>query len=132
MKRTALLLCLSLAASLASGCRKTSFGAGCEKSVDLTAPWTELGLPLDEEKTRVCASSAQELKLRSYVWKSAGEAQPVFENVLVAAGYKKDRCTGGACWFDKTDHTVGVHPMEFKVKKSTLVTVALTWRPDSR
>lgn len=132
MKRIALLLCLSLVAATAAGCRKTSFGAGCEKAVDLTAPWTELGVPLDEDKTRVCASSAEELKLRSYVWSSAGEAQPVFENLLVAAGYSKDRCTGGACWYKKAGTSVGVHPMEFKVKKSTLVTVVLTSRPNSR
>ncbi len=44
----------------------------------------------------------------------------------------KDRCTGGACWYKKAGASVGVHPMEFKVKKSTLVTVALTSRANSR
>jgi hypothetical protein len=132
MKKTAAVLVISLALPLAaSGCRKTSFGAGCEKSAELTAPWTELGLPLDEKKARVCASSATELKLRSYSWTSIAEAHPAFEQVLVAGGYTKDRCTGPACYYDKDGNTVSVHPIDFKVKDRSLITVVMAMRPDS-
>jgi len=126
MKTFAVALLLSLTAA-ATGCR-TNYGAGCEKSADLTAPWTDLALPIDEDKTRVCASSAQELKLRSTSWSSADEAQPAFEKALAAAGYARQRCSGAACYYDKAGHTIGVHPMEFKVKKTTLITVALSSR----
>lgn len=131
MKKTAVVLCLSLAASLMlAGCRKTSFGTGCEKSAELTAPWTELKLPLDEKKARVCSSTTDELKLRSYSWTSVSEAQPAFEQVLVAAGYSKDRCSGQACYYDKGGNTVSVHPIEFKVKDKPLITVIMTQKPD--
>jgi hypothetical protein len=130
MKKSAVLIVslvslVSLAA--ATGCR-TNYGAGCEKEAGLTAPWTELGLPIDEDETRVCASSAQELKLRSSSWKSAGEAQPAFEKALAAAGYAKERCNAQACYYERGGQSIGVHPMEFKVKKSTLITVVLSVR----
>ena len=133
MKKTAVLICLSLASSLAaSGCKKTSFGSGCEKSVDLTAPWTDLKLPLDEKKARVCQSTADELKVRSYSWTSASEAQPVFEQALTAAGYTKDRCLAQACYYGKAGTKLSVHPMDFKVSGKSLVTVVLDIKPDAR
>ncbi|HTE51277.1 MAG TPA: hypothetical protein VK698_10445 [Kofleriaceae bacterium] len=133
MNRTSLVLCVSLASTLlAAGCRKTSFGAGCEKSAELGAPWTDLALPIEEDKTRVCSSSPEELKLRSYSWTSASEAQPAFEKVMLAAGYTKDRCAAAACYYDKAGFTVSVHPIEFKVKSKNLVTVVMSRKPDPR
>jgi hypothetical protein len=131
MKRNAVLLGVLITCSLSVGCRKTQFGAGCEKAVDLGAPWTDLALPLDEDKTRICSSSPDELKIRSYTWKSAEEAQPAFEKVLSAAGYQKDKCSGQACYYEKAGLRVSVHPIPFKVDKKSLVTVVLTVRPDA-
>lgn len=130
MNRSVMALCLSLVAlAAASGCRRTNFGAGCEKAAELGAPWKDLGLPIDEDKARVCSSSAQELKLRSAQWGSAGEAHPAFEQALVAAGYTKDRCTGPACYYEKAGERVSVHPIDFGVKGKKLVTVVLGVKP---
>jgi hypothetical protein len=131
MKRNAVFFGVALACSLSAGCRKTKFGAGCEKSADLSAPWTELSQPNEEDKTPVCSTTPDELKLRSYTWTSAEEAQPAFEKVLTAAGYQKDRCSGPACYYDKAGTTISVHPIPFKVEKKSLITVVLTQRPDA-
>lgn len=133
MNRSVCALCLSLISLVTvSGCRRTYFGAGCEKVAELGAPWKDLGLPIDEDKTRVCSSTVEELKLRSAQWGTAGEAHPAFEQALLAAGYTKDRCTGPACYYDdKAGATVSVHPIDFKVKGKTLITVVLGVRPDT-
>jgi hypothetical protein len=117
-----------LAAS--SACGKTNFGSGCEKPAELTAPWTDMGLPIDASLTRVCESTAADLKLRSYAWKGKDEAGAALESALTSAGWTKDRCTGQACYFDKDGFQVSVQPMDFEVKKKTLATVAMRYTED--
>ena len=117
---------------LGGACGKTDYGSGCEKATDLGAPWTGMSLPLDDKKTRVCESSAEELKLRSYAWTSKDEAGPALEQALVAAGWAKDRCTEQACYYDKEGYEVSVQPMDFEVKKKKLVTIAMRHKEDAR
>jgi hypothetical protein len=131
MERARIAFTTTLLAALvatATACGRTSFGHGCEKAVELTAPWTDLKLPLDEKQARVCESSAQEVKIRSYAWTKPDEAQTAFEQALSAAGYAKDRCTGAACHYKKDGQTVSVHPMDFKVKNKKLVTLVVRMR----
>jgi hypothetical protein len=120
--------CLLLLGSLA-GCKK-DFGAGCEKPVDLSSPWSELGLPLEEGVSRVCSVSAEELKVRSYTWSDKAAATTAFEQALTASGHTKDRCSEQACYYDKDGFEVSVQPMDFEIKKKKLVTVALRRRAD--
>ncbi|MEM6996382.1 MAG: hypothetical protein AAF721_38105 [Myxococcota bacterium] len=127
--RTLLSLCM-LTLSL-SACKKTRFGVGCEKATSLTAPWTELSLPIDPDKTRVCESSSDALKLRSYTWTEPGPAKAAFQSAIEGAGYTQDRCTDKACYYDKDGMTVSVQPQTFKVKKRKLVTVMLRSRKDA-
>lgn len=115
-----------LLAVAATGCSK-KYGVGCKKEVEMTAPWTELGLPIGDD-TRVCESGSDMLKLRSYAWTKEDEAQKAFAAALDARGYQKDRCTQQACWYDKDGWRVSVQPMDFKVKKKKLVTVVLRRR----
>lgn len=110
------------------GCGK-KYGAGCEKAAELSAPWTELGLPV-EGNTRVCSSSSDELKLRSWEWDTKEEAQTALETAILAAGYSKDRCTGQACYYDKDGYTVSVQPIDFKMDKKNLQTVVMRHQKD--
>ena len=121
----------SLAVMLCA-CGKTDFGSGCEKAVDLVAPWTEMSLPLEDGQSRVCEVSGEELKLRSYTWKTKEEAGPALKTALTGAGWTEDRCTEPACYFDKDGFEVSVQPMDFEVKKKKLVTVALRHKADPR
>lgn len=121
----------TLVLALVPACKKTRFGVGCEKAAALTSPWTELSLPIDEDKTRVCESSAESAKLRSYTWTTASAAHEAFKTTLLAAGYVEDRCSGPACYYDKDGWQVAVQPATFKVKKKDLVTIALRRRQDS-
>ena len=123
-------LLLVAVCSLAA-CKKTKFGAGCEKSTALTSPWTELSLPIDEKETRVCESSADSAKLRSYAWTKTSDAQSAFESALTSGGWAKDRCGDKACYYDKDGYQIAVQPAEFKIKKKKLVTVMLRHRKDS-
>jgi hypothetical protein len=113
-------------------CGKVDFGTGCEKAVDLQAPWTEMGLPLEDGQARVCEASADELKVRSYTWTTKEEALPALKQALVAAGWAEDRCNQQACYFDKDGFEVSVQPMDFQVKKKKLVTIAMRHKADPR
>jgi len=119
----------SLAMSLCA-CGKVDFGSGCEKPVDLVAPWTEMGLPLEEGQARVCEVSGEELKVRSYTWKTKEEATPALKQALSSAGWTEDRCTEQACYYDKDGFEVSVQPMDFEVKKKKLVTIAMRHKTD--
>lgn len=122
-------LCLVALAFALPGCKK-QWGAGCKKSSSMSGPWTELSLPVDESKTRVCESSSDALKLRSYEWSTVDSAQSAFESSLTAAGWAKDRCSDKACYYDKDGYQVSVQPSEFKIKRKKLVTVQLRHRKD--
>ena len=126
MKITTTAFCLALLFA-GGGCKK-KYGAGCERAVDLTAPWTELALPIDGDETRICESGSQRLKLRSYRWKERGTAAAAFDSALAGAGLTKDRCNQQACYYVKGDQKIGVQPMDFRVGKKRLVTVVLTAR----
>jgi hypothetical protein len=115
-----------------SGCGKVAFGNGCDKAVDLVSPWTDMALPLEDGKARVCEASTEALKLRSYTWKSKEEAGPALEQAMVAAGWAKDRCTAQACYYDKDGFEVSVQPMDFEVKDKKLVTIAMHHKADAR
>lgn len=119
-------------ALLLGACGKHDFGTGCEKPVDLVAPWAAMGLPLEEGQARVCEASAEELKVRSYTWKSKEEATPALKQALAAAGWTEDRCSEQACYYDKDGFEVSVQPMDFEVKSKKLVTVALRHKADPR
>ena len=118
-----------LAGSLCA-CGKVDFGSGCEKPMDLVAPWTEMGLPLEEGQARVCEVSGDELKVRSYTWKTKEEAVPALKQALSSAGWSGDRCTEQACYYDKDGFEVSVQPMDFEVKKKKLVTIAMRHKAD--
>lgn len=111
-------------------CGKTKFGVGCEKAVQLTSPWTDLSLPIDEKKTRVCESSSDSLKLRSYTWTTESEAQSAFKAAMTGAGWVEDRCGDKACYYDKDGYQVSVQPAEFKIRKKKLVTIMMRRRKD--
>lgn len=120
---------LSISFVLAS-CGRSDYGSGCEKGVEPTAPWTEMGLTLADGNTRVCKVSPDELTFRSYAWKNKEEAAAALEQTLVASGFVKDRCSGPACYFDRGGQEVSVHPMDFAVKKRKLVTAVMHLRAD--
>lgn len=115
-----------------AACGRTNFGSGCEKAVEIVSPWKEMVLPLEDGQSRVCEASAEELKIRSYTWKSKGDAAPALKAALLGAGWTEDRCTGEACYYDKDGFEVSVQPMDFEVKDKKLVTVALRHRADAR
>jgi hypothetical protein len=121
-----------VALTILAACGRTNFGSGCEKAVELVSPWKEMALPLEDGQSRVCEASAEELKIRSYTWKSKGDAAPALKAALLGAGWTEDRCTGEACYFDKEGFEVSVQPMDFEVKDKKLVTVALRHRADAR
>ena len=127
MKTTPL---FALLLTLGSGCGRIDYGQGCDKPSELTSPWTELNLPIDEKQTRVCASSGDELKLRSYAWKSEAEAQQALATAVEAAGYKKDKCSQQACYYDKDGYQISIQPMDFKVRKKTMQNIVLRRRTD--
>jgi hypothetical protein len=129
MKRlTALVLVSTVAALAAPGCKKKkNWGKGCEKAAEMTSPWTELGLPIDPDDTRICESSPEEIKLRSFVWKNVDEIFAAFEAPLLAAGYEKDECKGPTCHYEKGDVRVAVQPFEFTAIKG-LYNVSLRQR----
>jgi hypothetical protein len=114
-----------------AGCGKTQFGVGCEKAVPLTSPWSELGLPIDEKQTRICESTSEGLKLRSYAWSAEDAAMSAFTTALKSAGWAEDRCSGRACYYDKDGFQVSVQPEPFKIKRKALVTVMLHHRADA-
>jgi len=127
-----LLMTLAVGALTAgTGCGKASYGAGCEKKAELTDPWTDLDLPIDEKKTRICKSKDNELKLRSYDWKSKDDAQSAIASALESAGYEKDKCSDNACYYDKDGYQISVQPIDFKVKKKKLQTVVMRYRKDA-
>lgn len=125
------LLASTLSLLWGSGCRRTQYGVGCEEAVELGAPWAEMELPIDAAETRVCASSHDELKLRSHTWTTAEDATPAFETALVAAGYAKARCSGATCYYERDGTRVSVQPLEFRVKNKRLVTIVLRRRGTS-
>jgi hypothetical protein len=122
----------SVILAMVSGCGKVAFGNGCDEAVDLVSPWTGMALPIEDGKARVCEASADELKLRSYTWKSKEEAAPALEQALVGAGWTKDRCNAQACYYDKDGLEVSVQPMDFEVKDKPLVTIAMHVKTDAK
>jgi len=129
MNRTTVSVACVLLLGALGACKK-DFGAGCEKPVDLSSPWTELGLPLEDGVSRVCSATSEELKVRSYTWSDKAAATTAFEQALTASGHTKDRCSEQACYYDKDGFEVSVQPMDFEIKKKKLVTVALRRRAD--
>ena len=127
-------VCLASLALLTvlAACGRTNFGNGCEKAVELTTPWKEMGLPIEEGQARVCEVSAEELKLRSYTWKAKADAAAALKSSLLASGWTEDRCNGESCYFDKGGFEVSVQPMDFEVKDKKLVTVAFRHRADAK
>jgi hypothetical protein len=120
------------ALTMLAACGRTNFGSGCEKAVELVSPWKEMALPLEDGQSRGCEASAEELEVRSYTWKSKGDASPVLKAALLEAGWNEDRCAGEACYYDKDGFEVSVQPMDFEVKDKKLVTVAFRHRADAR
>ena len=123
-------LCFVMSLLVLTPACKKKFGAGCEKATSLTTPWTGLQLPIDEAQTRVCESNPDSLKLRSYAWDTASEAQSTIASALGSGGWAKDRCGEKACYYDKDGYQVSVQPMDFKIRKKKLVTVMLRHRAD--
>lgn len=121
---------LAVAMLALAACGKTKYGAGCKRATELTSPWTSLDLPIDEKKTRVCESTSDELKLRSYVWTTKSEAQGAVDAALTARGWTKDRCSEQACYYDKDGYQVSVQPSEFKLERKKLMTIMMRHRED--
>lgn len=111
------------------GCGERDYGPGCKKPVPMTAPWTEMSLPVDEQETRICASSPSELKLRSYEWTSKARAQATLTAAAIRAGYGKDRCSDKACYFVDDGKRLAIQPMDFKGQKG-LLSISLRLRDE--
>lgn len=123
------IILIALAAVLGA-CGKTRYGAGCKKATEITSPWSSLGLPIDEKKTRVCESTSDALKLRSYVWSTKQAAQDAVGAALSAQGWTEDRCSEQACYYDKDGYQISVQPAEFKLERKQLITVMMRHRKD--
>jgi hypothetical protein len=115
-----------------TACGRTNFGTGCEKAVELTSPWKEMSLPIDGGQARVCESSGEELKLRSYTWSAKADAAAALKASLTGAGWSESRCNGEACYYGKDGFEVSVQPMDFEVKDKKLVTIAFRHRADPK
>jgi hypothetical protein len=117
--------------AVVTGCGRKGFGAGCEQAEELTSPWPELGLPIDAKETRVCSSSASELKLRSYSWASKADAQEAIAAALASSGFEQDKCMDLACYYAKDGYRISVQPMDFRLpNKKALQTVVLRYQKD--
>lgn len=102
---------VSVLASLA-GCKtKDKYSPSCKRGVSLTAPWTDLKLPLEEG--RVCVSDDKRAEMQ-YLTQHRPEWEQAYEKALVAAGYAKDRCNDMSCTYKKDADKVTVQVIENK------------------
>jgi hypothetical protein len=69
------------------GCKKHS--PACKKAADITSPWKEMALPVDDG--RVCESSGEQLKLE-YHGKDKEKWAGAIEAALTAVGWAKEKC----------------------------------------
>jgi hypothetical protein len=77
---------LSLVA--AAGCGQ-KYSSSCKKAVDLTSPFTELGLPTGDG--RVCESDDKKAKLE-FIGKDEEKWRGKIEESVLAAGFVKESC----------------------------------------
>lgn len=99
MHRTATAAALALALGLAAGCKKKpTWSPGCKKPAQLTAPWTELALPIGDG--RVCESDDRRAELQ-YLDGDRPSWEQRYEETMLAAGFTKDRCSDASCTYVK-------------------------------
>jgi hypothetical protein len=112
MHRTASVVSLALALVLVSGCKKKqSWSPGCQKAQAMTAPWTELSLPVGNG--RVCESDDKRVELQYLEGDRPGWEQK-YDEAMVAAGLVKDRCSDASCTYKKDDFKATVQVIQAK------------------
>lgn len=79
---------LVVLAALSSGCG-AKYSSSCSKKADLTSPFTELGLPVDQG--RVCDSDDKKARME-FVGKDKDKWRDAIEKSVTGAGFAKESC----------------------------------------
>jgi hypothetical protein len=100
---------LAAAGALAAGCgKKQRYAPTCQKAAELTAPWTEMNLPVSEG--RVCKSEAKRLEVE-FLKGTREERFAAFEAAVQAAGFEKKECKDNRCVYVKDGQRLNVMGM---------------------
>jgi hypothetical protein len=111
---------LALAAVVGAGaCRtKDKYASSCKRGVELTAPWTELNLPVAEG--RVCKSDESRAEMQ-HLTGHRPDWEQKYGEALASAGYVKGRCSDMSCTYEKGGDRATVQVIETKTWITVIV-----------
>ena len=112
------LIVVGLAALSLAGCAKHS--ESCKKSVDLVAPFSDLGLPTGDGNGRVCEGDNKKIKVEHTGNDTAGWTEK-YGAAITGKGYTKKDCSKSQCVYVKDKARLRVNVLDLKKWTTVIV-----------